>query len=784
MKRHKFSFLLITLILFIVVSFVYGKAFFHPNEYLFGADADAMKNYYTYQSYIKNNVDDIEFNMMNYPYGEHFLYTDCHPLQAFLLKKLTYVFPSLSNYTIGLLNCFMFLSIWITAFLLYLIFDKLKVNSILAIGASVSIAILSPQIERIGGHFALSYSFFIPLTIYLLLLYEESDKKIKIAIVLAVTLLVYFFTHAYLGMIATTLVLAYLGLSLLGYLSSAKLAELKKYAFFLFTSLVPIGLFILFLSLTDQHVGRTTNPWGIFENHADFNTVFLPNTSNVLFDLRLLFPNMSNQVWEGRAYIGIVAIVILSLASFYFILQLIALKKDRIFQLVKTHKILIQLLVASILILFFSMLWPFRETQYKVVDHLNFIKQFRAIGRFAWVFFFVANIVAVFLIDKWFAYIIRKKFQSLAYTVVIIIPIIIFIEGISQHQNISTKITLSPNMFQLESNSPSFQSDIKSIEKGKYQAIIPLPYFYIGSENFGKTSSNHIYQLSFLFSYHLNLPLTASYLTRTGIEESKNLMQLISTEEFPKKVRFDMKSNKPFLIVCSNEFLNQNEIELISKAKLIRKNKTYSLYEIGKGQLFHHNQNEHISRFNRSKPILHKQGEFYLSDTTLFWQSIDFDKSKKYSFGASNGCFEGAQKDFSLLYTIEGKNIDTSKQYIARFWMHNSGANYGQDCLNGMVFFQKEKDGKVEWLNPQVNPGTSHQILENWSLIEVPLKISDTDANYSLILKGADNAKLNYYLDKLLFFDTELEIYNIEKVNQTHFLYYKNNLISSDFKLN
>ena len=53
------------------VSLFYGKILLHPNSYLFSADGDAMKNYYTYAYFIKNNHSNTNFEGMNYPYGEH-----------------------------------------------------------------------------------------------------------------------------------------------------------------------------------------------------------------------------------------------------------------------------------------------------------------------------------------------------------------------------------------------------------------------------------------------------------------------------------------------------------------------------------------------------------------------------------------------------------------------------------------------------------------------------------------------------------------------------------------
>ena len=58
----------------------YGNIIFDPNNHLFSVDGDGIKNYFTYAYQIKHNHSFINFEGMNYPYGEHFLYTDCHPV--------------------------------------------------------------------------------------------------------------------------------------------------------------------------------------------------------------------------------------------------------------------------------------------------------------------------------------------------------------------------------------------------------------------------------------------------------------------------------------------------------------------------------------------------------------------------------------------------------------------------------------------------------------------------------------------------------------------------------
>ncbi len=766
-KQIKFAILLVFLALTFIVSF-YGKVITSPNSFLFSSNGDAMKNYYTYAFYIKNNVSNIEFEGMNYPYNENFMYTDCHPLQASSLKFINQYFPQVSDYSVGLLNIIMLLSIALTSFILYLIFIKLEINRLLSVLGALAITILSPQLFRLTGHLALSYSFFIPLTIYLLLLFEKNPRKIY-TLFLFLVILLFFFTHAYLGMIASVMVFVYSSIGVLNnQLAKREKTEFLKYLQTLLASIIPVFVFCIFVKLTDSHTGRTTNPWGIFENHAEISTIFLPISGPLNIIKDALFDDLK-QTWEGWAYTGIVAIAVFSFYIFSF-----TRKKSLYAKWSKNH-FLNRLFITSVLILCLSTLLPFRKLMFTLVDNFDMIKQFRAIGRFAWVFYFITNILAIFIIDKVILHFKERKRMVLANVLIVLVPAIIAVEGISYHYNMSHEVTKSQNLFSLKQTHEVFQEDCRDIAKNKYQAIISLPFFYIGSENYGKSAGNDISKLSFMFSYHLDLPMINSYLTRTSIPESKKIMQLLASEFYKKDIEDDLKSDKPFLVICSNEELSKGDKNLLYKSKILKKREGYSLYEIDKNSLFRNSIMAEFIKFNSKKDLLSEKDGFLVSDTNLYFSYIDFDQYHKPPFEKDNSCFKGLQRNYNTIFSIKGSELDDTKKYIANFWIYNDGENYGQDCLNGMIFFIKSKAGKEDWIFPIFNARESHEINGNWSLAEATLSDIEKDADYKLVVKGSDRSKLNYYIDHLLFYDSKLDIYRLISSTDNIYLFYNNN---------
>lgn len=761
---------------FVFLLTFYSKVIFHPNSYIFNSSGDGIKNYYTYAYFIKNNVSNTNFEGMNYPYGENFMYTDCHPFLAFVLKTLTKIFPGLSNYSIGILNFILIVSFVLTVWLLYLIFKELKVNPLLSVTGSLAIAVLSPQIIRLTGHLALSYSFVIPLTIYLLLLFEKRPAKTRPSVYLVLSILLFYFTHAYLGMIAATLVFVYSVVSSINQVIQRKL-NYKNRLLLMLCAVFPVGLFYVFVNITDIHSGRTNNPWGILEAYANLGNVFLPGYPPLNKVKDIFFPH-ATQYWEAMAYIGGATVVGV---FFYVWVSFKSAVESKTIALNKTwvdNQTLRLLFVASILVLLFAMFIPFRFHLEHLINHFNIIKQFRAIGRFAWVFYFVSTILFIYILNTAFVKLEEKQMKWPGYIIVVLVPMTLFFEGIFYHIDKSKETVQSPNLFDLKQNTETFQADIKAIDPSKYQAILPLPFYYIGSENYGKNADNEIYLLTDLFSYHLNLPILGSYLTRTSICESKNIMQLFASNFYSKRIQGDLPNKKPLLIICENIPLSENEAYYLKNAKCLVKRDKYSLLEIDVAAFFKNNADEMFAAFEKKKNSLTEKNGFLVSDTSLYFSFTDYTQPNcDISFTGNNGCYSGALKNYNTFFTVKKECLKLNHKYTARFWMYNAGPNCGQDRLGGMIFFEKRKGENVDWLPASVSAGHSFEINNDWSMVEITFENTDKDADYDLVLKGSDIDTQTIYIDELLFYDSELSIYQLNEKKGQKVLFCNNHRI-------
>ncbi len=751
--EKKFTGLSLNIILSSVfILLFYHNVIFNPNSYLFTDWGDGIKNYYTYEYYINNNKDTWNLEGFNYPYGENMFYTDCHPVIAYTLKKLDPVFPVLGENSIGIINFFMIFSLIFTALLSYLILKKFKLPEWLSALAGFSIMVLSPQIGRITGHLALTYSFFIPLTIYLLMLYEESRKAVWM-IVQTINIFFWLVIHAYLGMIAASFLLAYFIVEFIRDFQRKKKSTAFYYKVFIQVFL-PIIIFRLIIYFTDTHVGRTDNPWGFFFTRANFGSVFLPHDKplNIIYKWIGQSPR---QRWEGWAYIGIVSSVI----SISYVLRQIKrglrTKKWSLTDPFFTDKQLQALLISAFLILLFSMAVPFKYGLEFLLDWFKVLKQFRATGRFAWVFFFIINyLVIIYLYNKFKT----AKNRKLALLVLILFPLANTIEGWNQHKYFSKEIIKKPNYFQKDNLPDYFKTALQKINPDDYQAILPLPFYYIGGENFGHVGNNKSFFATELTSYHTKLPILGSHLTRNGILEAKNINQVISPRWNKKVITDDIKSNKPFLIVRSQNPLNSYEQDILNRSKAIYLNDTMSYYEISYDELLKKNTDEAINNFIADSSQLFSLDGFLTNDSAAFiYEGFDSLLTNKTYRGL--GAFTCKRGGTHVVLSFNGNSLELGENYILSFWIYNCGRNYGQDILNMQTILEsKSEDGNVKWT--QFRPSESTVINGCWSFVELPFS-PKPGYTYKLLTSASKKPKQDIIIDEVFIYKADSKYYKI-----------------------
>lgn len=732
-ERLRKNFPLFTLIFIslLFTAWFYDAVLFCPNSYLLNNRGDAIKNYYCYAWHIQHDLSFINYTGTNYPFGENHLYTDGTPLLANFIKCL----PFLKPYAIGIFNLSMLLSLTLCSVLLYNIFRLARVRELFSVLAAFGIMVLCPQVLRYEGHFALSYGFCIPLVIYQLLLYElRNEKKIRLTVMIGFTVLCILFIHPYLGMICNAFVVFYW----LGKLISER-KNLRSLVFpFLVQALFPFICYYVFLKLTDHHSGRVAKPYGFHYFLASIETVFISTHKPFRHLLSQLYP-ITEQNGEGIAYVGITTLLCL-LGLPYLVYK----RRAEISSLCKQSamaKSYVYMGIAAFALLLFAMGYPFKWHMDWLLDYMPAIEQFRSPGRFAWVFYFVATIGTIVIIDRYF---IPKANTRLRTSIISLLLVLFTVEGVPYHMDMH-KRHFPENQFKYGNLDAERKEIVELLKKQRPQAIIPLPFFHYGTDFYNIVGSVDISNTSLLMSYHSGIPVMASLTPRNSLTEAEQLIQVISNDVIEKQIALKVNADKPFIIICRKEWLSEEEQALLAKAELLSETRHYIVKKVSHEALFHNSSPEKLKEIEANKHAYIPYEDFLLSDTSYFiYKEFDDLPGQVYT---------GNVNEENVLLKILRHTLQKDVVYELSFRYHT------RDRLdNNNELVVREIQGEKHILAQQ-NMMDMPNLQHGKTLATLAFKTDHPEQAIEICLLGKSDREKVFYVDKLMIREKRVNVY-------------------------
>lgn len=401
----------------LVCSFAYlywllGEVVLHPNSFIIMNNTDGRQilfNTYFHTRYGHG----LTLSNQLFPNFDVLYMTDAQASVSVMLHALQQLGIPVLPYVVGITNSLILYSIPLAALMLFASARLLGISSWMSAWGAFFIMALSPQWLRVVcGHAGLAYLLYIPALIYALL-YWASPKKNSVLVFGATLCLVLFvgFNNGYMLLSG----LAFLGL--FSVVHGVQTRSVNKAAIVYPLLLVFIAALSLGLikKMSDPVQDRESAPFGFLAYHAIPESVLLPAHGLVLETLNKILPIPIEQGQEeGAAYIGLFALLVLITSAMYFIIRFV---RQRRFKL-SANKALNSLFITSLLLLLYAMSLPFRWGLEGLLDVFPFIKQFRSPGRFAWLFYYVFTLYALFRFELWR----RKKGSSkpLVYALIIL----------------------------------------------------------------------------------------------------------------------------------------------------------------------------------------------------------------------------------------------------------------------------------------------------------------------------------------------------------------------------
>jgi hypothetical protein len=749
----------------------YSQVIFNPSDYISSESGDGIKNYYSLLYHIQHDSTYAHIEGMHYPYGEVHLFADGQPSIANPLKWLkNNTSIDSTSWAVAIVNLLMLFSIALSSVFLFFIFKKLHLNFWFSVFGAVCISFLAPQVFRIPGHLGLAYSFFIPLTWLLYLKYKESKSAWLYSFLLFVSLLFYVFIHPYLGMIAGVF------LFLFHFLDNLfdKKFEFKNYRVYLHIfvqAILPLLIFQIITKNIDFHLGRTSTPWGMFFYNARFESILLPHHSPFKNLFELFFP-IRGQNWEGWSYIGMSGVFMLIL-FFIRIKRAFSIKRFRKIYYPNFPSMLRIIPLASLLILIFSTAIVFKLMPF-TLDSIPFLKQFRGLGRFSWLFYYMALVYAVYLAFLIFRYFKIKNLKLTANTFISVFFFLMIVEFVPYHQEL--KEVFVKNQFKEAYLDTEIKELINNVDISQYQAAISLPFYHIGSENFTKEGTHKILKSSFLFSYYTSLPFVSASIARTSIPEAKNIMQIFSPDYIPKEIKNDFKSDKKILIFHSKEGLNKYEKTILDKSKILYENNAYLLAEIEKNELFQYDKEKYLEEFKILQDTLPLNSEGFSTNRRWgYFLYDDFEKTGE-NFEASrvNGkCKTMNKGDSTVIWTMPKGELGAFVIYKASLWFYNDEESL-QQCH---LVLREKSPGMKKFQDTYKTSILESMVIDGkWTLVELYFDIKNENNEVELVLKGEKFPKQIIKIDNFCIQEAHANHY--KKINN-RLIFFNNYLIET-----
>ncbi|MDX2284546.1 MAG: hypothetical protein NW241_10300 [Bacteroidia bacterium] len=629
--------LLLLLIGAAVLYAFFGRVLSYSNQYFFGNGEDAFKNYFTPAWYIKYDSG-LHFSGMNHPYGEHILYTDNQPLISLILGWVHRHITPVADITVSILNLLMVVSMLGCMWFLYKIGRLLLLPAWYAIPVAVVLALLSPQIHRLTAHYALSYTVYIPMLWYALLrAVQPQAPRVRWTAIAMGIILIWGFIHAYYLMIGALLGLSFWLVQALVERRQGGKRIRQHLLLGLLTAAVPVLLFQGFMAATDPVTDRPANPYGFFTYRALLHTVFLPVHGPFREAWRRFFPGMPPDEMEGFAYVGLTATVVGVLG----VVRIVRYLRRRGFRRAFRPALPAGLGVsvgAGVLMLIFSMAIPFIWGMEFLLDLMPPLRQFRSLGRFAWIFYYLFTMYAavyLYLIVRR----VRMRGLRAVSTGIAVIALGFWGWEAALHLDAHTRIIRAAkksNFFVGKDVNPRALLIEAGVKPEDFQAVLPVPVFNIGSEKFNSRNiSPDVNRQAFKLAYDTGLPLACGAMSRTSVTHSLRLVQIQSSELIPKRILEDLRDPRPLLILKQNNtVLTWEQQQLIARAKPLIEKPDFSLYSLPL-ELLQSTAPAFISRFEAGRDTLLRYGDFY-SPQPVKWVHYDcFDAGGNPEFAAS-----------------------------------------------------------------------------------------------------------------------------------------------------
>lgn len=681
MKKSQSLIWLITAILFAIGATVLILSYMvtDPGHVIVQLGGDCGKNYFTYL-YHAIYGNGVWFEGMNYPYGEHIIYADGQPVLSSLLNQVKGL---KLQQALAIMNLAISFSYVLAIVFTYKILNRFGVKPFIAILFACLINLCAPQVLRARAHFALAYLCAIPMLFYWSILYHYTQQW-KWAVYIFIMGFIMAFLHLYTGAIIFIWVAFYT----LGYLLLIKgpIAEKVKHVTPLLISAA--SLFVLIkvcIALTDPVKDRPAFPLNTLDYVTRIKDIITsPYSPLSQYMLRQKWIPKVTDAGEGFTYLGVAVILAVFASVIIGIVKMLQKKSGDDF-IVSEHGFSPVWLFIAGGALCMAMGIPFIWNMQWLLNYLSLFKQFRAMGRFSWVFYYISAIFGALVIYTFYARCIAKRRFAAGYGILVTALLL---------WSIDSKGIISFTRDYIANGRPTYdefaykgQQTMKEyftaqhFKGDDFQGVILLPFFASGSEKLW-VGGDPSWPLSvgMRAALDLHLPIVDIMMSRTSWSVTGKQVKTMAGPYADKPMLRDLKSNKPFLLFQFEGMeIDADQQYLLKASDFIGQHFQSYIYACYPDRI-RANDKKYADSVAAILPFW-VGGDTSLRDNGI-WYTDHFDKQSGSERLAGTGALPVVRKDSFVLAEIAVKPLWENMPYEFSCWFLLDDKDYRSPYVN------------------------------------------------------------------------------------------------------
>ena len=767
-----------------------------PNDFMLSESPDGLKNYMTSAWHVAYDSSYVHYGGMGYPYGEHVLFTDNQPVISAAMQWWSHNVSDLNGQVIGIINAMLAISLLLGVMMLFLLLRKLHLPVWYAGLAALAILFLSPQIGRMDGHFALAHAWILPLLLLLLCRYEERHSRryqslqIGMLVWFAAQVHFYYFGISALFLGLYTVIQLFFDPSLRNF--RVRLSHL------VIMVLLPFVLLNVWIHWSDYATDRPSSPYGFTSYIGYWEGVFLPYPEfpfykwidEHIIPIRRVEP-------ESRSYVG--------MAGFALTLWVIFFRRFRLFKpswdeaaYHRIHKrYLSGIFITSFLLLIFSCGFPFAISGLEwIADYFGPFRQFRGLGRFNWMYFYVINVLLFYYLWNYsvrFKGFLQKHKtskgdsaqtssdeakssdepgyaptsqspipnpQSLKFPwfrwVIALAPLALLAYEAVVFQKIKI-LPLKPNLAQREVAVAAYPW-IDKVDFSPYQALMPLPYYHIGSENIWLDLDWLHYPRMQATSFHTGVPDIGVNMSRTSIGHMVKSVQFALGPYEPPAFLDELPDNRPIALMINSskwEEVQKKYPHLVDEAVLVFDHPDMKIMSLVPDSVraWSRKQSQGISE-EMNNTASFTAGKGWKSDRQPGWfvyQPFDSLTATEHIF-QGKGAFKGNMGDTVWIWN---KPIPKGDWHI-NLWIY---VKQDMGMTHEMKIFQHSRaDGREINFRHEGLRFYLKSIVDGWALFDLEFTVHEDNSDTRIFLQKRGIYE-PFFLDEVLIKQKDFNLY-------------------------